>query len=134
MAGTATWELQKAVYAALTADAALMALITGIFDHVPQGQAYPYLTVGDDTETDRNTFDRTGREPTMTLHLWSKYAGMKQAKDIAERVVTLLDDQALVVTGWGHVMTTYEFGEFLRDPDGETRHGVLRFRMLLQEA
>ncbi len=39
MSADSSWDLQKAVYGALTGDAALMALVRGVHDHVPQGSA-----------------------------------------------------------------------------------------------
>ena len=47
MSVDSSWELQKAIYGALTGDSALMAMITGVHDHVPQDTAYPYVTIGE---------------------------------------------------------------------------------------
>ncbi len=45
MSVDSSWELQKAIYGALTGDSTLMAMITGVHDHVPQETAFPYVTV-----------------------------------------------------------------------------------------
>ena len=42
----ALWPLQQAVYARLTGHAPLMALVTGVFDEVPENQPHPYVSLG----------------------------------------------------------------------------------------
>ncbi|MGW2547493.1 DUF3168 domain-containing protein, partial [Kitasatospora sp. NPDC001574] len=67
--------LQAALYTALTADEQLTAMVTGVFDYVPEDTAYPYVVLGEAIETPHNTHDRYGRQTAITLHVWSQYRG-----------------------------------------------------------
>lgn len=59
---TASVALTRAVIAALTADAVVAALMSGVYDAPPPGALLPYLTVGPDLVSDASTFDVPGRE------------------------------------------------------------------------
>jgi hypothetical protein len=144
----ASWELQKAVRTRLRADATLAALLAtdpvaggaAVLDHVPQPEdgasaaAFPYVTVGDDTEQEWDTDNTTGREHTLTLHAWSRYLGKKQVKDILDAMKAALHNQPLTVSGLHVVLVLAEYAESFVDPDGITRHGVLRVRVLTEGA
>lgn len=124
----AAWALQQAVYAALIGDAALMAMISGVHDHVPPETAFPYVTIGAVTAVDRSTMAKDGQVHTVTLHSWSRGRGRKEAKEIMAAIHGLLHKGALSVAGHAHAGTMFEFAETLLDPDGLTYHGVQRFR------
>jgi len=134
MAGSALLEVQKAVYSKLTGDATLIAKVTGVFDAVPDDQAFPYIAIGDETETGFSAFSKIGKEVILTLHLWSQYQGFKQADEILVRVNELLDGAALTVTGYASTAMQFVSSEHLRDPDGITRHVVARFRCFVRES
>ncbi len=134
MAGSLLLELQKAVYSKLSGDAALMAKVTGVFDSVPDSQAFPYITIGEATEVPFSAFSSVGKESTLTLHIWSRYSGFKEALDVLKRVNELLDGATLTITGYALVDMSLEMSETLRDPDGVTRHVAARFRCLAREA
>ena len=71
---SAAWSLQKAVFAALAADAPLVALLGAarIYDDVPQASDFPYLTFGQSTARDWSTASDDGTEHTITLNIWSQ--------------------------------------------------------------
>ena len=48
-----------------------------------------------------------------------------------DRVHTLLHDSSLSVTGSNFINMRFEFSDIIRDPDGITRHGVMRFRAIM---
>ena len=48
-------------------------------------------------------------------------------------VFDLLHRATLSKTGYNVVDCLCEFQESMTDPDGQTRHGILRFRLTLQE-
>lgn len=124
----ASWELQKAVYAALDGDATLGALITGVFDHVPPDTAFPYVTVGEVTVADASTMGKDGQAHTITVHSWSRGRGRKEVKDIMAEVYRVLHKANLALTGHDLAGMMFEFASTLTDPDGLTYHGVQRFR------
>ncbi len=135
MSADSQWALQKAIFAALSADAGIKALIGDpprIFDHVPPQSIFPYLAIG---ETSSRPFDvktNEGMEQTLTLHSWSRYRGLKEIKDIMAAVVTAVDRQALSLAGHTLVLLRFELGTTFLDSDGLTRHGVQRFRAITQ--
>jgi hypothetical protein len=133
---SASWSLQQSVFAALSADAALIALLGAgrIHDDVPQGSPKPYLTLGQSTVRDWSTGTDDGNEHLVTLHVWSDAKGKKQASEIADAVRTALHDQPLALTGHRLVNLRHEFSEARRDPDGATIHAILRFRAVTEPA
>lgn len=130
---TASWPLQQAVYDALTADSGVSGLVEGIHDHAPEDGPFPYVQLGEETLSDWSAKDITGGEHTLTLHVWSMGRGHREVKTIMAAVHDALHDASLTVSGHRLVMLHFDFGEVLRDPDGVTHHGVMRFRALAHE-
>ena len=65
------------------------------------------------------------------MDIWSRYRGSKEAKEIMDRIHTLLHDSSLTVSGTNLINLRFEFSDLVRDPDGITRHGIMRFRAIL---
>jgi hypothetical protein len=129
-------ELQKAVFEALAADAAVTALLGGgkIFDHAPANVAFPYLTFGRTSIFDWSTGTESGTEQLFTLHVWSKAKGKKETLAIMEAVRALLDDAALELDEHHLVNMRLEFAEARYDEDLSVHHGLLRFRAVTEPA
>lgn len=125
--------IQAALYNRLVSDSTLMGMITGVFDHVPEDEIHPYVTLGEGTEIPDNALSELGKENTQTLHAWVRERGTKTGQDILNRVSQLLDQQPLSVGGHHLVAVRFEYAETLRDPDPEIRHVVMRFRILTEE-
>ena len=128
------WPIQKAVYQKLIADTALMAKIVGVYDAVPQGTAYPYISIGEDTSLQWDTDDSDGVESTLTLHAWSRQYGRRESKEIMDLVHGALHRAELQIDDADSVFCHFEFSESFMDPDGVTRHGVMRYRIVAEEA
>lgn len=128
------WELQKAVYDALSADADLIALLGGarIYDHVPRGAAFPYITFGPSTTRDWSTGTEKGSEHLLTLRVWSKAGGEKEVHLMLEAIRAALHEAALTPAGHRLVSLRHELSDAVREPDGETYQGVARFRALTE--
>lgn len=139
------FEIQKAVFGKLDGTAALTALLAAhaftvgkkaIYDDVPQADksekdtAFPFVVIGDTTEIPFDTDSSNGRESTLTIHSYSRYRGKKELKDVMDAIKAALHDATLVVSGELFVFCFWEFAETMPDPDGRTRHGVQRFRLL----
>ncbi len=132
---SASFALQAALFAALTADAGLAPLLGSpprLYDDVPPRPAFPYVTFGQSTETDWSTGTDPGSEHVLTLHIWSKAAGRKEAQAIAAAIQSALHDAALSLSGHRLVNLRHEHSEARRDPDGETIHGLVRFRAVTE--
>jgi len=124
----AATELQAAIYSALTG-----AGLT-VYDAVPENAAFPYVTIGYSQELPFDTHTSRGREIVSTIHIWSRYPGAKEIKELAATVISTLDRTSLTLPNWHHVYTLFDSATYLQDPDGITRHAVVEFRSLLQQA
>jgi len=128
------WELQKAVYGALVADAALVALLGGarVYDEVPRGAAFPYVSFGPSNVRDWSTGTETGAEHLFTLRAWSKAGGEKEVHRVLEAVRAALHEAALTLDGYRLVSLRHETSDTMRGADGETYQGVVRFRAVTE--
>ena len=133
MSADSSWELQQAVYTALTGDAPLMAMITGVHDHVPRDAAFPYVTMGGASAVAWGAVGVEGVEVTLVIEAWSRDRGHKEAKQILAEVYRVLHDADLTVTGHDLVWLRFEFAEFLLGADGLTYHGVARYNALTNQ-
>ena len=124
--------LQSAIYSTLNGDSNLTSTLgAGIFNDVTEGTNTPFVTIGDDTASQYDTKDLDGTETTINIDVWSEYKGSKECKQIMDRIHDLLHDSNISVTGFNLVNLRFEFSDIIRDPDGVTRHGVMRFRAVI---
>tara|TARA_R100001440_G_scaffold72257_1_gene95904 strand:+ start:21448 stop:21852 length:405 start_codon:yes stop_codon:yes gene_type:complete len=124
--------LQSTIFSTLNNDNTLTnTLGAGVFDEVLENATYPFVSIGEETAVDYSTKDLDGGEFTINIHVWSQYKGAKQTKEIMDRVHDLLHDSSLSVSGFNLINLRFEFSDILRDPDGVTRHGVMRFRAII---
>lgn len=143
----AMWPIQVAIYGALDGAVAQIDGVTpvAIHDELPDDLDWrvdadgeipdPFIVIGDSTSVPWRTFGNGGSEATITIHVWSKYIGGKEAALLMKGVSDVLDGLELPVAGYGTVLCHEEFAEILRDEDmGEPcRHGVIRFRIIVEE-
>ena len=128
MNGEASWALQTAVFEALTANADLMAAISGVYDHVPADTAFPYVTIGEASVTDWSSKSFDGQRHSLTLHVWSRARGRREAKEILALLYGTLNGADLAVEGQQLVDLRFDFAQTLLDADGLTFHAVQRYR------
>lgn len=116
--------LQKALYAALNGDATLHALITGVYNDVPYGAAFPYLTLRLSEARDRSNLQNTLFEATVHINVYSSERGDKQALEILDRVHTLLHHAVLALEN-GHTLLSLYFKEssLAKEQGGEAIRG-----------
>jgi hypothetical protein len=133
---SASWALQQAIFAGLTADAALTALLGGqrVYDDVPERAEFPYVTFAVTSERDWSTGSEEGSEHSLTLHVWSRAGGRREAHEIMGALREALHDAALALTDHRLVNLRHEFSEARRDADGETYHGITRYRAVTEPA
>lgn len=134
MMTSAALELQKAVFAALTADPALVAVVgqNGVHDHAAAEPAFPYITFGRTSVYDWSTGTEDGNEHIFTLHAWSKAKGKAQALEIASGIRRVLHDAGIAMAGHRLVSLREEFEEVRYDEDHAVYHGIVRFRALTE--
>jgi hypothetical protein len=133
---SASWSLQKSIYAVLAVDGPLLALLGAprIFDDVPQRAEFPYVTLGQSVVRDWSTGGGPGEEHLVTLHVWSRAEGRREVHEIMGAIRAALHDQALALEGHHLVNLRYELSESRREPDGETCHGIVRLRAATEPA
>jgi hypothetical protein len=132
---SAAAELQKAVFAALTGDAALIALLGGeprVYDHTPAHVAFPYITFGRTSGFNWDTGTENGQEHLFTLHIWSNAKGKAESLALIEAIQTRLHDAPLTLTGYALVNVRQEFSESRFDEDLAVYHGLVRFRAVTE--
>lgn len=122
-------ELQRTIYETLTADPILMAQVTGVYDHVDQGKEYPYVVIGEDAAAEFDTDTEQGDESLLTIHTWSRERGRLQTKEIQDAIYEALHRKHLTMNNAIFHSIFWEFSDSFIDPDNETRHGVMRFRV-----
>ncbi len=134
MTSTASWQLQEALYAALTSDTGLTTLLGGakVYDLAPRSAKLPYITIGMTQERDWSTSSEEGGEHTITLHIWTENQGRKQTAQIMATVQEALKTTTLSLADHHLINLTYEFSEIRRDPDGEVLHGLIRYRAITE--
>jgi len=119
------WALQQAVFAALSGDAALTALIGArIFDGVPETAALPYLVLGEASET---AAADNAISHTLALHIWSRAGGTREVKQIAAAARSCLDGAALSLADHALIDLRFASADYSRQSDGKTFRAVLRF-------
>ena len=130
MAEVASWALQRGVYQALAGSLDLTTLLGGVrvYDHAPQSAPYPFITLGQSAVRDWSTGTEDGAEHNLTLHVWSRSGGKKQVQEIIETIKDVLHDQPLTLSDHHLVNLRHEFSEARLDPDGDTFHGIVRYR------
>lgn len=105
-----------------------------VFDDAPEGEAYPYVTMGEVTARDWSDKFEPGQEVYSTIHIWSQYAGRKEAEDMGNGVLQALTLMPLDLSpNFRAVLDAFESYDLIVDLDGVTRHGILRMKYLIEE-
>ena len=122
--------LHRSVYDTLVADPVITALLGGthVYDHVPRGSRFPYITFDQTSARDWSTGSGPGYEHFLTLHVWSQAPGRAELHDIMAAVYNLLHDQQIAVSGFHLINLRQQSSEVRRENDGETWRGVIRLR------
>ena len=132
--------VQTAIFDALKASAPLTAAIVDVYDDVPQlderelaDADFPFVTIGEDDVDEDDTDTSVGYSLLCEVHVWSRYAGRKEAKDIQGLIHDALHRATLTVAGFTFVDSFFDESRTLRDPDGKTYHGISIFRVTITE-
>lgn len=132
----ASWALQRSIYQALGGSSELTALLGGehIYSNPPPAAQLPYITLGQTVNLDWCTGTEDGNEHSLTLHVWSRADSAIEVHEIIQVVRMLLHNQPLELEDHYLVNLRHEFTEARIDPDGETMHGIVRYRAVTEPA
>lgn len=137
VAGSPIEAFADGVRAILTADATLVALVTGIYGHVSEAArtAYPYLVIGRRSRTnDAGAMQIAGHVVALQIDGWSSAKGPHEMQAILSRVAVLLERRPVTVTGYELLdgSVTCELEDVFDEPDEDQPgarlyHGVQRW-------
>jgi hypothetical protein len=121
-----------AAVAALKAEPSLAAIISDrVFDRPPQRVIFPYIQIGNIQVIADDAECIDGFEVYIDVHGWSRTYGTPETRRICSAVHTALHEAAMSITPFSLVEIRHESTRVLDDPDGETSHGIVTFRALV---
>lgn len=127
-------EIQGAIVARLKATAAVTALVgTRVYDSVPAGATFPYITLGEGDETSDDVDCVNGFEISLDIDVWSGSPGFPEAKRISNEIRNALKDPPLSISDNALVYFNHRQTRTFRDPDGVTSHAVLTFEAFAEQ-
>ncbi len=109
-----------------------MGVISGVFDHTPQNTVFPYITFGEVISRDWSNAAQGGAEQLVSLQIWSREGGRKQAISIMEKVYDLLHQASLEVESQTLVLMRFVTSKITLGNDGFTYQGTMQFRALMR--
>lgn len=130
--------LQEQIFTKLDSSVDLGAVVVGVYDEVPQfndsgnNANYPYVVIGEDTTVEWDTDTETGFEVVTTIHVWSRYSGLKETKQIQKLIYNILNRTELIIPDYCTLALDFVGADSFLDTDGLTRHGVQTFRTFLE--
>lgn len=129
--------LQRGIFAALTANSAITALVgTRVYDRVSPTAVFPYVRLGtDQTVSDPQDCAEESVEVFSQVDVFSRAQGKIEAKNIAGAIVrTMKVENITIESGYELQELHHADTRFLDDPDGLSTHAVLSFRALVETA
>ncbi len=133
---SASLATQKAQRALMIANAAVTALVPAdnVIDSSGALDRFPCIVLGEDQELPLGNTPRVDRFAAVhsTLHIWNREPGLAGAKAIAGVIRDCLANATWTREGWQCLSTAFESARFVRDPDGETSHGIVVITQTLQ--
>lgn len=132
-----------ALKARLSADATLVALVTGIFGHLSEAArvSYPYVVLGRRTsDSEGGAMGLPGGQVSLQIDVWSNAKGPFEASAICSRIYQLLERYGLVVPGFDLLNGSLHraMQEVFDEPDADSPnqllyHGVQRWMADIHE-
>lgn len=126
----ASWNLQKAIFARLVADAGLIAELGDpprVYDDPPADAVFPYVLLGEARSAPLAGVDG-GLEHDVRLQIFSRYAGRREVKRLIDALYDALHEADFAVDGASLVNCRFVFGDVFWRAGGEFYQGVARFR------
>jgi hypothetical protein len=115
--------MQQAIYTALTEDEDLMELISGVYDYVPEGTTFPYLVIGDASESTWDCIGKAtlpsseGYKVEHTIYIVSDNSGFKEDLDILVQTERVLN-AGTTIAGYTVILDSLMKGTKRDDTNG----------------
>lgn len=120
--------LQKRIVATLKTG--VSAVSSRVYDEVPPVPTFPYIRMGNFQTISEKADCLEGAEVYVTIDCWSRAVGKVEIKQIGAAVISALDDADLTDGTVTVNSCLLEDAQYLDDPDGLSKHGVLTFHIL----
>lgn len=122
MKSDAMLPLQKKLFALLSE-----VLSVKVYNAVPERADFPYVVIGEDTASEIGTKTDYGDSITANIHIWSRKTSMAEVKNLIAQIVKTLSIGKISVDGFEYCRPKLDYRTVYNDPDGITRHGVVRY-------
>lgn len=129
-------ELQTALYRRLSADEGLLSLVSGVYDHVTEDTAFPYVVLSNPTISDESLKNSEVFEYSVTLHIWHNQA---TSGEYGNRKPFLIKQAVYDALRYKLELPSYHVRRvcitenlLFNDVDDRLKHGVLTYRFTLQ--
>ncbi|OJF95897.1 DUF3168 domain-containing protein [Pararhizobium antarcticum] len=131
---SAAQALQAAIYARLSEDAVLTALIgtDGVHDRLLLRRDEPHVRFAGIETRDWSTASEPGEEHIVTLEVRSGEGGHRVTQAIAARLHALIDDAALPLSGAVLVNLRHQKTRFVRDAKARGHLAEMMFRAVTE--
>ncbi|MEA2857146.1 MAG: hypothetical protein QOH98_1467 [Methylobacteriaceae bacterium] len=135
MSTSSVTALRKAIHVKLAGASGFVAALGGtkIFDEAPRNVDPPYLTFSDTQVRDWSSTLSRGAEHLFVIAVWSAERGTKEAIEIGNSVIALLDDAMLDLDGYKLVNLRFVQFETKREANGRFARVNLRFRATTED-
>lgn len=130
------WAIQKAVYAALAANADLKAELgdpVRIYDEPPKGAVYPYAVLGEGRAAPLAGHDGA-TEHDIRLQIYSRHGGRREVRRIIDALHDALHDADFEVESHRLVNCRFVFADIFSRTENDVYHGAARFRAVVENA
>lgn len=124
-------DIQVSLYECLKNNVLLMDRVSGIFDYVDEKYKFPFVTLGSSSGLPFDTRTFEGEESIETIHIWSRAKGKLETKQIMRLVIIALKDFKMKNANLEYF--SVEDTDVVDDPDGKTRHGVIKIKIKVRE-
>lgn len=125
--------VQKALRARFVATPGVVALVpaANILDRNSRPAPDPSIVLGEDQVVDEGRIARDVVRVYSTVHVWKKEPGLVGAKAIADAIRQAMRQPLAPPQGYHFGDSSVASERFLRDPDGETSHGVITIESIV---
>lgn len=120
----------KAVYVALDATSGLTGIIS---ESLSNADPFPKIWLEDGGADDWSNKDDNGLEAFVNLHVGSQKEGTKEIRGLMDKCHGALHNVDLVLANGQSVLCQFLRHDVVIDSDGITRHGIMRFKLLVSE-
>jgi len=105
-----------------------------VYDENPEDAPFPYIVMGEIMARDWSDKSADGTEVYSTIHIWSQYHGRKEAGEMADALVYAFSLGPLNLSpNFRAALDRMDSYNLMVDIDGVTRHGILKFKYLIEE-